>query len=662
MPQGGARELAPARKRGRPVALFTPRTTFSTMTLLTLESVSKGFGMKPLLEDITFGLAYDEKMGIIGPNGSGKTTLLKIIAGMEPPDSGRVMLSGKPVVAFLPQEPSFDPELSVLDAVFDESNDTLRLLHDYEQACHDLDAANGSDERLLARVADLSSRLDTAGAWDLEADARAVLSRLGITDTEAKVGTLSGGQRKRVAMARLLILRPDLLILDEPTNHLDADTIAWLEGYLRSYSGALLLVTHDRYFLDRVTNRMLELENGFSQRFEGNYTYYLERKEEQAAQREAEGQRRENLVRRELAWLRKGAKARTTKQKARVDRANTLLEEPREGPERKIELQAAATRLGNKVVELENVRKAFGDITLLDGFTHKFTRGDRVGIIGPNGAGKTTLLELITGRLQPDAGTVEIGQTAVIGYYDQESRALKDDLRVIDYIKEVAENVKTADGSIITASQMLDRFLFPPNVQYTPVGKLSGGERRRLYLLRILMKAPNVLLLDEPTNDLDIPTLVALEEYLDAFAGCLIVASHDRYFLDRTVEHLFRFEGDGRIREYPGNYSAFLEAREREEADLQKSPRSRTPQAAAVEATAPPGKSGRLSFKEKRELEALEGRIAAGEARQAEIAVELERNVSDFEVITRLSGELKKLSSEMEAALERWAELAERGG
>lgn len=632
------------------------------MTILSLEGVRKSYGTKPLLEDVTFSLEHDEKMGIIGANGSGKTTLLRIIAGTEPADGGRLVVGNGRTVGYLPQNPVFDHEQTVLDAVFDQGNETMRLLHDYEAACIALDRSGGTDERLLNRVTELSHRLDVMGSWDLEANAKAVLSRLGITDTEAQVGTLSGGQRKRVAMARTLVLRPDLLILDEPTNHLDADTIAWLEEFLARYTGALLLVTHDRYFLDRVTNRMLEIERGRTQRFDGNYTYYLEKKEEQALQQEAEAQKRDNLIRRELAWLRRGAKARTTKQKARIQRAEALMNEPRETRDRTIELSAPSTRLGNKVVELENVSKAYDGRTLIDGFSYKFTRGDRVGIIGPNGTGKTTLLEIIAGRLQPDAGEVEIGQTAVIGYYDQESRALKDDLRVIDYVKEVAENVKTADGSLITASQMLDRFLFPPAVQYTPVGNLSGGERRRLYLLRQLMSAPNVLLLDEPTNDLDIPTLVALEDYLESFAGCLIVVSHDRYFLDRTVDHLFRFEGNGVIREYPGNYSAFLEIRAREEAEqtAAQPAQQAKPQQTATRAPAPaPSGPRKLSYKERRELDMLEQRIAAAEARKAEIEQQLAIGGSDFDMVNTLYTELQALTEALDRDVERWAELAE---
>ncbi len=630
------------------------------MPLLSLESVSKHYGVKPLLDDVTFTLEHDERMGVIGLNGSGKTTLLRIIAGVEPADGGRVTVASGSHLAYLPQNPVFDEDQTVLDAVFDQGNERTRLLHDYEAAVHRLETSEGADERLLERVADLSHRLDVSGGWDLEANAKAVLDRLGIVDTEAIVGTLSGGQRKRVALARALVLRPDLLILDEPTNHLDAETITWLETYLARYTGALLLVTHDRYFLDRVTNRMLEIEGGHAQGFDGNYTYYLEKKDEQTLRDEAEEQKRQNLARRELAWLRRGAKARTTKQKARVDRAETLLAEPKERAAREIELSAASSRLGTKVIELDGVSKAYDGETLIDGFTYKVLRGDRLGIIGPNGSGKTTLLEMIAGRVEPDAGTVELGQTVTIGYYDQESRALKDDLRLIDYIKEVAEVVRTADGSLITASQMLERFLFPPAMQYTPIGLLSGGERRRLYLLRILMGAPNVLLLDEPTNDLDIATLVALEDYLDAFAGCLIVVSHDRYFLDRTVDHLFRFEGEGRLREYPGAYSAFLEIRAREEAkQAEVVTRTATPEPSAVsqpEQTTGPRK---LSYKEQRELETLEARIGEAEDRKAEIERRLTAEASDFEAVAALSAEFHALVERLDRDVERWAELAE---
>ncbi len=632
------------------------------MTVLSLENVHKSYGTKPLLDGVSFGLEHDERMGIIGVNGSGKSTLLRVIAGVEKADGGRVVQPSGTVTTYLPQNPAFTAEMSVLDAVFDAGTDAMRRLHDYEAACRALDRSGGHDADLLARVSDLAHQLDVTGGWDLEVHARAILDKLGLTDTDAPVGTLSGGQRKRVALARALLLRPDLLMLDEPTNHLDASTIDWLEGYLKSYAGALLLVTHDRYFLDRVTNRMLEIDKGGVQRYEGNYTYYLEKKAEQDARLEAEGQKRAQLAKSELAWLRRGAKARTTKQKARVDRAHALLDAPREAPTRALEVEAIASRLGKKVVEVQHVSKAYDGVPIVEDFSYTFPRGGRIGIIGPNGAGKTTLLDLVTGRATPDTGTVEVGPTVVFGYYDQESRALNDDLRLIDYIKEVAENVKTADGTVITASQMLDRFLFPPAVQYTPVGLLSGGERRRLYLLRVLMSAPNVLLLDEPTNDLDIATLVALEDYLDTFDGCLVVVSHDRYFLDRTCDHLLRFTGDGHVRVYPGNYSAFLEIDAREEAVVE-SEKSAVSAAAPSPTAAPPAApdpSKKLSFNERRELKTLEARIEQAEARQAEIAREQVEKASDFEAANALYAELQSLTEGLERDVERWAELAER--
>ncbi len=631
------------------------------MTILSAESISKSYGIEPLLRDVSFSLESDGKMGVIGKNGSGKTTLLQILAGEETMDDGRVVMPAGIRLAYLPQNPDLHSGRTVLDAVFDQGEPELRLLHDYEEAVLALEKTGSADEKLLARVSELSHRLDVTGGWGLEADVRAILDRLGLTAPDVRVAALSGGQRKRVAMAAALVIRPDLLILDEPTNHLDPDTIAWLEGYLAAYTGALLIVTHDRYFLDRVTDRMLEIEDGTAQRFEGNYTRYLELKEAQSIREEAEAQRRENLARRELAWLRRGAKARTTKAKARVDRAEELIWETRlKQDDREITVDAPATRLGKKVVELEAVSKGFGDRVLIEDFSHIFTRDDRIGVIGPNGSGKTTLLEMIAGRLEPDAGRIERGSTTVIGYYDQESRTLDDEKRVIEYVTDVAERVVTADGTTISASQLLERFLFPKNRQYMPVGLLSGGERRRLYLARILMSAPNVLLLDEPTNDLDIPTLVALEAYLDTFPGCLITVSHDRYFLDRTIEHVFRLEGDGSVRKMPGNYSAYLDLREREE-EAERGESSSPPREPPASDPAPAGTSSRkLSYKERRELEAVEARIARAEARQAEMEAELEASPADFEKVARLSVELQQMARQLEDDLERWTELAER--
>lgn len=653
------------------------------MNILSLEGVSKRFGLDPLFEDVTFGLEHDRRVGLIGPNGSGKTTLLRIIAGLEPPDSGRVVLGRGRRVAFLPQAPTFPGNPTVLDALFLHGSEEMRRMGEYEAACRALERTGGSDETLLARVSDLAHQLDVTGGWDREVDARAILSRLGIHDTDQRVDTLSGGQRKRVALARALIERPDLLILDEPTNHLDVDTIAWLEAWLARYTGALLLVTHDRYLLDRVTQEMLELERGRVNRFEGNYTRYLEAKEERAARREAEARTRDGLIRRELAWLRRGAKARTTKQKARVDRATALMAVEREKPPEALELASTATRLGRKVVEVRGVTKSFDGRKVLDGVSWSFGRGDRVGIIGPNGAGKTTFLEIVAGALAPDAGEVEVGETVVMGYYRQESRPLDPERRILDTVRDVAEHLRTPDGQLVTAGQMLERFLFPAATQYTPVGKLSGGELRRLDLLLLLMTAPNVLLLDEPTNDFDLDTLVAVESYLDAFDGCLLVVSHDRYFLDRTVDHLLVLEEGGKARAFPGGCSDFLEAREREaqqEAEREAVRATGRPAAAGTRRNggsrshAPPSGAGRgaagpagvegpapLTWKERKELEALERQIAAAEERKAGLEDRLAAAAADFAVAGPLYAELQEVQEALVRDMERWEVLAERG-
>ncbi|MBC8145707.1 MAG: ATP-binding cassette domain-containing protein [bacterium] len=632
------------------------------MTILSIENLGKTFGLKPLFDGLTFGLDERDRIGLIGANGSGKTTLLRIIAGQEQADSGRVMLAGNPVVGYLPQNPLFNDSDTVLDAIFSANSESMRLLGEYEHACHALADPTLAHEHdmHMDRVSVLAARLEAIGAWELETNAKTVLTQLGIEDTDALMGELSGGQRKRVALAHALIERPDILILDEPTNHLDAETIEWLEGYLSRWAGALLLVTHDRYFLDRVTNRIVELDRGTAQTYAGNYSYFLEKKAEQEEKEAVEAHKLKRLIKQELAWLRTGAKARTTKQKARIDRAEEMIAAPKDQGKAAIDITAASRRLGSKVLELHNISKAFDGVKYIDDFTHIVQPRERLGVIGPNGSGKTTLLEIVAGRIQPDSGRVETGQTVVVGYYDQESRALDDEMRVIDYIREVAEVVKTGDGSSISASQMLERFLFPSTMQYAPVGRLSGGERRRLYLLRILMGAPNVLLLDEPTNDLDIDTLMALEDYLDSFAGTVIVVSHDRYFLDRTVEHLFRFEGEGTIREYPGNYSHFLTVRDRERAESERTSRAKQPQVAEPVQSKSNGSASKLSYKEQKEMVSLERKIAEMESRKAAIDTALETIGTDYVAAQTLMEELAVVAKQIETTLARWTELGER--
>jgi ATP-binding cassette subfamily F protein uup len=629
------------------------------MPILSVDKISKDFRYKPLFSDVTFSIDWSARLGLIGTNGSGKTTLMRILSGEESPDNGEITIAEGSRVGYLPQNPVFDPNETVLDAIFSRSSDALSLIHDYEAACNEL-MHKHDDAALSRKISELSAKIDAAGAWEIETNAKIILAKLGVSDLEAKMRQLSGGQRKRVALAHALIVQPDLLMLDEPTNHLDAETISWLEQYLSRYSGALLLVTHDRYFLDRVTDHILEIDRGTTQMFDGNYAYYLERKAELEFNRKVEGQKLKSLIKSELAWLRRGAKARSTKQKARIDRAEEMMAAPKEREKEEIEISILTRKLGTKTIEFDNVSKSYEGKTLVKDFTYVMTRGERIGIIGPNGSGKTTLLEMITERVKPDKGKVEIGPTVVIGYYDQESRKLNEDQRVIDYIKEIAEHIPTSDGKTISASQMLERFLFPPEMQYAPIAKLSGGERRRLYLLRILMATPNILLLDEPTNDLDIPTLVALESFLDEFTGCLIVVSHDRYFLDRTIEHIFRFEGDGRLREYPGDYSAFLKIKEKELRDEEEKKTAKE-KTALQKQPQTESKKRKLNFKEQKEFDALEPEIAKLEKRKAEIENELSKAVSDFDKIQSLSKELEELIRMLEKSVERWAELAEIG-
>jgi ABC transport system ATP-binding/permease protein len=631
------------------------------MVLLTVEGIGKTYGLKRLFEEVSFGIDDRDKIGIIGANGCGKSTLMKILAGVETPDAGKVMVSREKRIAFLPQDSPYDPEDTVLEAVLKSGDRIMGLICEYELACKALESEHTTE--LIDRAAKLSHDLDAVGAWELESNAKAVLGKLGLDDFTARMGTLSGGQRKRVALAHALVVPSDALILDEPTNHLDADSVEWLENYIRKYAGAVILITHDRYFLDRVATRMIELDGRTARTYSGGYAKYLEQKAELEAQEVRDERKRNALARQELEWMRTGAKARTTKQKARMQRAETLVYAPGKEKRQELEIGLGAERLGSKIVEFHDVSKSWGDRVLLRDFEYALEKGDRIGIIGPNGSGKTTLLEMIAGRTTPDSGRIDIGPTVRIGYYDQESRELDDSMRVIDYIKEVAEQVRLSDGTTVPASKMLERFLFSPAVQYNCIRTLSGGERRRLYLLRQLIASPNVLLLDEPTNDLDIPTLRVLEDYLDGFPGCLMVVSHDRYFLDRTVEHVFAIEPGGVIRRYPGNYSVYLDMKSAQEAEVKRGATggaAEKPAASARKpAPAPSANPRKLSGKEKREMEQLEFSIALAEERLSAINSELASSGSDFLAVQRLGEELKKLQAELDRGMARWAELAE---
>jgi len=631
------------------------------MNIVSLESISKQFADRPLFEQVTLGIEAGEHIGLVGVNGSGKTTLLRIVAGAEQPDMGRMTMMRGLRVAYLPQNPQLDPDLTVIEQIFRGDTPEIGLLRAYEQAAAALAAAPG-DQRLQDAVAELVTQMDLAGAWALENDARTTLSKLGIGALAARVGDLSGGQRKRVAMASSLIVPADLLILDEPTNHIDIDTIDWLERFLARSTSALLLVTHDRYFLDRVVGRIIELDRGKLYSYPANYSKFLELKAERAEKQSADEARRQTILRKELAWLRRGAQARTTKQQARIERIGALQSDAPDAPRGALQISIESRRIGKRVIELQSVGKRFGERTLIRDLTLSIGPRDRLGIIGPNGSGKTTLLNMIAGRATPNTGTITIGETVHLAYYDQESAELDESQRAIDYIREGAELIRTGEGATITAAQMLERFLFAPAAHYTPIAKLSGGERRRLYLLRKLMAAPNVLLLDEPTNDLDIQTLAVLEDYLDDFAGALVVVSHDRYFLDRTAERLLAFEGDGRVREYPGNYSAYVETRlqiARSDVEMPNAAPPEQKRSNDQRSNVPAQKPRKLSFREARELQELEIKIAALEDEQAAFQAQINAAGSDYQALIRLTGELERISAALEAAFERWSELAE---
>lgn len=640
------------------------------MSIFTLQSVKKDFGIKEILKDASFSLDATDKVGLIGTNGSGKSTLLKMIAGIEPIDGGQIIVNPGAKIVYLPQQPDLDENHTVLEQVFADSGEQMTLIREYEELSHKL-AHNPEDSQLLARLSKVTQRMEAIGAWDLETKAKIILTKLGIEDFDARIGNLSGGYRKRIALAAALLSEPEVLLMDEPTNHLDAMSVEWLQSYLKNFRGALLLITHDRYFLDRVTNRILEIDRGDLYTYSGNYSYYLEKKALAEESAVSSQRKHQGVLRRELEWLKRGPKARSTKQKARIDRIHEMQTKEFKQAQGKVEISTPGRRIGKKVIELENVSKAYDERTLIKNFTYEFSPDDRVGIIGGNGAGKSTLMDIITGRVQPDSGKVEIGSTIHIGYFDQHSEdvleAINENQRVIDYLKEIAEYVKTADGTLITASQMLERFLFPGNQQYAPIHKLSGGEKRRLFLLRVLMSAPNVIILDEPTNDLDVQTLSVLEEYLEDFNGCVIAVSHDRYFLDRTVEKIFALEPGGNIRQYPGNYSVYLDYKQAEEATISQQQRQQEPKKAEVPKAEPSekksssnGKRRTLSSWERREFEELEEKIPQLEAEKAQLEKTL-YNAPPGKVgeVQELYQKLEALTLAIDTATERWLELAE---
>lgn len=602
------------------------------MNLVTIEHLTKSYTERLIFDDTDFSINEGEKIGLIGINGTGKSTLLKIVAGLEEPDKGTVVRGRNLDMRYLPQNPKFTEGDTIIESI----------LRDNEGHPH---------------------------IWDMESQAKTMLTKVGIYDFDAKVETLSGGQRKRVALVSTLMADTDLLILDEPTNHLDSDMADWLEDHLKKFRGAILMITHDRYFLDSVANRIVELDKGKFYSYQTNYEGYLEMRAERLDMAQASERKRQSILRVELEWMKRGARARSTKQKAHIQRYEALRDQ--KGPEldQSMELESISSRLGRTTVELDHLCKAYGDKTLIKDFTYIFLKNDRVGIIGPNGSGKSTMMKMIAGWVQPDSGTIEIGQTVKMGYFSQENEAMDESLKVIDYIKNVAEYVQTKDGSV-SASMMLERFLFPSSVQYTTIDRLSGGEKRRLYLLRILMDAPNVLLLDEPTNDLDIRTLTILEDYLDSFQGIVITVSHDRYFLDRIVRRIFAFEGNGKITQYEGGFTDYQAALLRKEVEAEamaagnpkagvKSDKSKDEKSEEDSKSSKKTWNGgpkklRFTYQEQKDWDVIESQIEKLEEEIAGLEVQMEKAASDFVKLKELMDRKAQAESELDAKMERW--------
>lgn len=628
------------------------------MNLLTAERLSKSFGVKTLFEQVSFGINEGEKIGLIGVNGAGKTTLLRVIAGVEQADEGTVAVRNGISIEYLPQHPPMRDTDTALAHIYSSPTPLMQLLRDYEEAMLELEHGRDSPE-LQQRLLALNARMEAANAWQLENEAKRILTKLGISDFTSPIGTMSGGQRKRIALAAALIRPAQLLILDEPTNHIDTATVSWLEQHLAKTASALLMITHDRYFLDRVTNRIVELDGGRLHAYTGGYSDFLEQKAERIARQQASEEKRQNLLRRELAWIRRGAKARSTKQKARIERFEQLREQTADQQPQGLDIALAGARLGKKVIELNDVGKRYGNRVILRDFSCIVQRSDRIGIVGPNGAGKSTLLRLIAGLIQPDEGHLDIGPTVKIGTFSQEHEDLDESKRVIEYIRDGAEQVLTSDGERISASQMLERFLFPPAVQWTPISGLSGGEKRRLYLLRILMEGPNVLLLDEPTNDLDIQTLTVLEEYLEHFPGAALIVSHDRYFLDRTVDSLLVHEGDGRFARQAGNFTDYQERLNAEAAEPADKSDRRNKATADSGPAEPKPKQLKFSYKEQKEFETIDERVAEAEEAVSELAKAMAQTGSDYEKLAELTAKHSQAETELEQLLERWTYLNE---
>ncbi|KEO73729.1 ABC-F family ATP-binding cassette domain-containing protein [Anditalea andensis] len=628
------------------------------MNYLSIESLTKSFGDKVLFKNISFGIEQGQKVALVGINGAGKSTLMKIIMKLEVPDAGEVALNQNVKISYVHQNPVFAAGLTIYQTIFEgSSNDTLQIIQDYNKAM--LDSQNGIDNSDLLNK--IFEKMDALQAWDFEYQVKEILGKLGLHDVDLPVGNLSGGQRKRVALAKAILEKPDLLLLDEPTNHLDLETIEWLEDYLSKANLSLFMVTHDRYFLEKVTNEILELDSGQIYRYSGNYGYFLDKKEERRENEEVELDKARSLYKKELDWIRRQPKARTTKAKYRVDAFEDVKEKAfNKKEERDISLSVTAQRLGNKIIEIEDLNKSFGDKKIVEDFTYTFKKGDKIGIVGPNGAGKTTFLNMIIGKLAPDSGKVAIGQTTAFGYYKQEETSFDETKRLYDIVKEVAEVVTIGGGSTITIAQFLTRFGFPPKQQHTPIAKLSGGERRRLQLLMVLITNPNFLILDEPTNDLDIMTLNTLEEFLDDFPGCLIIVSHDRYFMDRLVEHLFVFQGKGKVKDFPGNYT---ELREWEKQEGQSNTTNvKSTEQKGADKKQEENKKNKASFKEQKEFEEIGKDIAILNTQKEELINKIALGSENHGELIEWSNKIKLIDEKLEDLEFRWLELSELDG
>jgi ATP-binding cassette subfamily F protein uup len=629
------------------------------MHYVSAEGLGKSYGIKPLFENISFHIEEGDKIALIARNGSGKSTLLKILAGKETADSGSCWIHKDLTVALFDQEPEFREQDTILDNIFQHEHPTLNAIKAYEVA-----SELENTELLTAAI----EKMDETGGWDFEAKVKQILGKLNIHQLTQQVGTLSGGQRKRVALARTLIdigfdHKHTLLIMDEPTNHLDIQTVEWLEHFLNQERVTLLLVTHDRYFLDAVCDEIWELEGSELFVYKGDYETYMERKAARMEQQAASIDKARNVYRKELEWMRKQPKARTTKSKSRIDAfADVEAKAKQRLEEQALQLQMKMNRLGGKVIELKKLYKKYDEQEILKGFDYTFKKGDRIGIVGPNGVGKTTFLNMLQGIEQPDSGKVNIGETIVFGYFSQQGLTYKEDMRVIEYVKTFAENFPLANGGSLSAAQFLQLFLFTPDQQYSYISALSGGEKKRLLLLTILFRNPNFLILDEPTNDLDLPTLAVLENFLSEFQGCLLIVSHDRYFMDRLVDHLFVFEGNGYIRDFPGNYTIYRIWQKEQEQKTLSAPVQTSSNPPAQQETNPSVSKKKLSFNEKREFEQLEKEIPKLEQQKAALNEKLASGQLEFQELQEISLTIGKISQELEEKEMRWLELSEMAG